>query len=126
MGTKKPGPGDGKTPSVFSEDLLTVNIDRDIGVPDTVSDEAEIEGSGFVRATEESMKHVVPGCFVMIQMNQAYVWAEILAINGDTIVGRLHSELSKSPQSAAAPPTKAVFFRFNQVKALGCERYCWC
>jgi len=126
MGTKKSDQDGGVIPSVFREELLTVNIDSDIGVPDKVTDEAEIESSGFVRATEEGLKHLAPGCFVMIHMNQAYVWAEILAINGDAVVGRLHNELSTSHAPAGLPPTKAVFFRLDQIKALGCERYCWC
>ena len=113
-------------PSVFYEDLLTVNVDRKIEAPIEISDEADIELLGFVPATEEGLKHVVPGCFVLVQVAEGYCWAEIMAITGETVLGRRHGELSNYVCPIECDTDKAIFFRRDQIKALGCERYCWC
>lgn len=124
---KKTSDSHGKhTSSVFDEELLTVNIDRHVGEPAIIADETDIEHQGFVPATPEGLNHLVPGCFVLIRLSDGYLWAEILAINGDTLVGRLHAELSNSTGPVNSSPSKAVFFRREQIRALGCERYCWC
>jgi len=126
MGKKPSDPHDGSIPSVYGEELLTVNIDQNPGELARITEEADIERNGFVPATEEGLKHLAPGCYVLIRLDDSFSWAEILAINGETVVGRLHGELSKRSRPDKHPSSRAVYFRREQIEALGCERYCWC
>jgi len=116
----------GKLPDVFGEDLLTVNVDSRISEVQHIDSEAELESSGFELPTPDNLKHVVTGCYVLVRDKEALYWAEVLAINGETVVGRTHGELSKNKPASGPVPTRAVFFKFDQVKALGCDRYCSC
>lgn len=129
MGNRKNEPSDqhgADASAVFDDDLLTMNVHRKIDVPAEIADEADIERLGFVPATAEGLQHVVPGCFVLVRLAEGYCWAEVLAITGETVLGRRHGELSNYVCPVECNSDKAIFFRREHIKALGCERYCWC
>jgi hypothetical protein len=113
-------------PPVLEEDFLA--LDESGRAPDPVSriKMADTDGAGFVPATEESLGHLTPGCFVLFRSCDAFCWAEIVSIEGNAIGGRLHSELSSNGCVRLHDGTDTVNFRREQIKALGCERYCWC
>jgi hypothetical protein len=53
-------------------------------------------------------------------------WVEISRIEGDTISGRLHHELSNAACLVQHEYGEVASFGRDQITSLGCDRYCWC
>jgi hypothetical protein len=76
--------------------------------------------------TEEDLGHVAPGCFVRVGSGDTSYWVEIGQIEGVTISGIVHPELSTSLCVINHDSCEIARFSRNQITALGCDRYCWC
>lgn len=115
-------------PPVSEEDFLALETADSAATPAPVAgiDEAEIERAGFAPATAETLRHLMPGCFVLALIDDAYCWAEVESVEGEKIGARLHNELMQSTCLVRHHTPQSVFFHRDQIKALGCERYCWC
>jgi len=126
MGAERMADVDGDVLSGSEEDFQALDSVRATPAPDTGNDPVDIERSGFVPATEEHLHHVAPGCFVLVLTDGSYCWAEVVSVEGERIGARLHNELSSSPCQNQQPTAGTVFFPRERIRALGCERYCWC
>ncbi|HCU53471.1 MAG TPA: hypothetical protein DIC36_04040 [Gammaproteobacteria bacterium] len=80
----------------------------------------------FPAPTKEDLNHLAPGCFVRIGLGDAAYWVEIGKINGVTISGMVHPELSGTLCLIDHDSCEIARFSRDQVTALGCDRYCWC
>jgi hypothetical protein len=76
--------------------------------------------------SEEDLSHIVPGCFVRVGSGETSYWVEIGQIEGTTISGMVHPELSTSLCVIDHDSCEIARFRRDQITALGCDRYCWC
>jgi hypothetical protein len=90
------------------------------------TNEADLASAGFVPATAENLEHVAPGCFVLVEREHSFCWAEVVMIDGDQVGGRLHNELSESICPKQARAGDVTWFARDAIRAMGCERYCWC
>jgi hypothetical protein len=81
---------------------------------------------GFVAVTEDALSHLAPGCFVLVGSGEMSYWVEIGRIEGNLISGMVHPELSDSLCLIQHDYCELARFRRDQIKALGCDRYCWC
>ena len=126
MGIKQMVDVDGDFLSGSEEDFQALDPVRSTPAADTGIDPVDIAHSGFVPATAEQLRHVAPGCFVLVLMDGSYCWAEVVSVEGGWIGGRLHNELSSSPCPNQQPTAATVYFHRQRIRALGCERYCWC
>lgn len=81
---------------------------------------------GFATVTEEDLGHLAPGCFVQVGMGESSYWVEIGMIEGVSISGIVHPELSSSLCLIEHGSSEIVRFSRDQITALGCDRYCWC
>ena len=63
---------------------------------------------------------------MLVLTDGSYCWAEVVSVEGERIGARLHNELSSSPCQNQQPTAGTVFFPRERIRALGCERYCWC
>lgn len=97
-------------------------------VTDVVRVEGEGEGEGQHpdSVTEEELGHIAPGCFVRVRSGDTSYWVEIGQIEGATISGMVHPELSTSICVISHDSCEIARFSRNQITALGCDRYCWC
>lgn len=126
MGTK---PSDDRVTDFVSDveaDLLALEQTDYAAVPPAAIDEADIERAGFAPATAENLSHLAPGCFVLILTDGVYCWSEVMSVEDQIIGGRLHNELSSTTCLVHNHTAETVFFHRDQIRALGCERYCWC
>ena len=87
---------------------------------------ANVEGAGFAPATEENLSHLEAGCFVLVARADVYCWAEVVSVDGKTISVRLHNELSTTTCLQQHHRLEITQFHRDEIKALGCDRYCWC
>lgn len=126
MGAKRRDDLGGDFPPVSEEDFVALDAAGPTTAPAAGIDDTDIERSGFVPATAENLNHLAPGCFVLMLTDDVYCWAEVVSIDGERIGGRLHNELSTSTCLIRHHTAETVFFHRDQIKALGCERYCWC
>jgi hypothetical protein len=102
-------------------DLTTSTLERTLDANETD------EGSkGFVAATEDNLSHIAPGCFVLVGSGQESCWVEIGRIEGETVSGIAHPELSNSLCLVQHDYCEIASFSRDQITALGCDRYCWC
>jgi hypothetical protein len=76
--------------------------------------------------TEEELGHLAPGCFVQVGFGETAYWVEVGQIEGGTISGMVHPELSNSLCVINHDSCEIARFSRNQITALGCDRYCWC
>jgi hypothetical protein len=74
----------------------------------------------------EDLGHVAPGCYVQFGTHGMRCWMEITRVEGDTLSGRIHQELSNPICLIEYCNAGIVSVRRDQVTALGCDRYCWC
>lgn len=81
---------------------------------------------GFVSVSEEGLSHLAPGCFVLVRSGENSYWVEIGRIEGDTISGMVHPELSNALCLIQHDYCEIASFQRDQITALGCDRYCWC
>ena len=88
--------------------------------------ETSIESAGFAPATEENLSHLEAGCFVLVQRDDVYCWAEVVSVDGKTISGRLHNELSTTTCLEEHHRLDITQFHRDQIRAMGCDRYCSC
>jgi hypothetical protein len=112
-----------------------VAADDDFGSLDQTKYTMEIGGTlnanktgedHFPAPTEEDLNHLAPGCFVRIGLGDSAYWVEIGKINGVTISGMVHPELSGTLCLIDHDSCEIARFSRDQVTALGCDRYCWC
>ena len=97
---------------VFGSTTGVAILDEEVEHPDAV--------------TEEDLGHVAPGCFVRVGSGDASYWVEIGQIEGVTISGIVHPELSTSLCVINHDSCETARFSRDQITALGCDRYCWC
>ena len=132
MGTKQIADVDGDLLSGSEEEFQALDSapSAPAPTPDIEDDPAEIERSGFAPADEEHLSHLGPGCFVLVLTDGSFCWAEVVSVEGEWVSGQLHNELSTSPcqsqQSTPGTGAGTVFFHRERIRAMGCERYCWC
>lgn len=96
-----------------------------LGNPTNANEDGE-RTEGFPAVTEEDLGHLAPGCFVQVGLGDASYWVEIGRIEGDTISGMVHPELSTSLCLIDHDSCEVARFNRDQITALGCDRYCWC
>jgi len=95
-------------------------------VSTTNANKAGEENARLHALTEEEYGHLAPGCFVQVGSGEASYWVEIGQIEGVTISGMVHPELSASLCLIEHGPCEVARFSRDQITALGCDRYCWC
>jgi hypothetical protein len=101
---------------------LTCNVSGN----STIANEAAQSSKGFPAVTEEDLNHLAPGCFVQVGLGESSYWVEIGRIDGVTISGMVHPELSSSLCLIDHDSCEVARFSRDQITALGCDRYCWC
>lgn len=74
---------------------------------------------------QAALENLGPGCFVKVKLGENCFWAEITHKNGRSAGGYIHRELATSACRNALA-VHEVAFDEDQVKELGCEKYCWC
>jgi hypothetical protein len=74
----------------------------------------------------EELAHLVPGCFVQVGSGESSYWVEVGLIEGNSISGMVHPELSSSLCIINHDTCEIARFSRDQITALGCDRYCWC
>lgn len=125
MGVKRPGESDSDLAAVDADDL---NYLDDMG--NVVSRRSASAGDAgnpdSVVLTPEDLGHVAPGCFVQFGTNGMRCWIEICQIEGQTVSGKFHPELSNPICLIEHYNADIVSIRRDQITALGCDRYCWC
>ena len=87
---------------------------------------SEQEGARPSTVTEEELGHLAPGCFVQVGSGDTSYWVEVGQIEGATISGMVHPELSGSLCVIDHDSCEVARFSRDQITALGCDRYCWC
>ena len=121
-------------PGEGSECLATVTeVELNLAYPrsnalESPTDVVKVAGEGIHldTVTEEELSHVAPGCFVRVGSGETSYWVEIGQIEGGTISGMVHPELSTSLCVIDHDSCEVARFNRNQITALGCDRYCWC
>ncbi|WP_455204802.1 hypothetical protein [Kaarinaea lacus] len=80
----------------------------------------------FPVPTEEQLENLGAGCFVQIAENNNFVWVEIDGEEGELLTGIVHPELDASKGQSGHNNSDRVSFSREQVKYVGCDRYCFC
>lgn len=81
---------------------------------------------GFIVPSQLQLDHLMAGCFVRIQDNDANYWVEVEDVVHGGLVGVIHAELDSIGISRALQDKASVCFQREQVTHVGCERYCFC
>lgn len=119
-------PDEDNTPAAADVDLNHLDLTgNELGDAVNVNEAGE-GNQGFVAATEENLGRLAPGCFVRFGSGGMSCWAEIGRVEGDTISGRLHHELSNSPCLIQHDYSDVASISRDQITTLGCDRYFWC
>ncbi len=125
MGVKKPGESD--------HDLAAIGEDEFDGLDDVGNAASRritrtaVEGDRESAAVSaEDLDHLAPGCFAQFGTDGMRCWIEISGIEGHTISGKFHPELSNPICLIEYCNADVVSIRRDQITALGCDRYCWC
>ena len=126
MGNKLDSSADHGDLSVTNADFLEFEFDVHSMETDKTTDKADIEIAGFTPATEQNLNHLDAGCFVLVLRDDVYCWAEVVSIEGNTVNGYLNNELSTTACKQEHHKLEITQFYRDQIKALGCDRYCWC
>jgi len=134
MGVDKIGKANKDFAAGYAAGLAAAEAD-DLDYLDLVSSAPEDAAPASVTAeehkestalTEEELSHLAPGCFVQVGFGDTSYWVEIGQIEGATISGMLHPELSSSLCLIDHNSCEIARFSRDQITALGCNRYCWC
>jgi len=134
MGVDKAGKGNKDFAAGFAagfatareEDFSYLDLTSNVSGSTTIAIEAGERNQGFPAVTEEDLGHLAPGCFVQVGLGDASYWVEIGRIEGVTISGMVHPELSTSLCLIDHDSCEVARFSRDQITALGCDRYCWC
>lgn len=105
---------------------LALEDDDDSMVSSAQIDKTALESDGFTPASEENLSRLEVGCFVLVLRDDVYCWAEVVSVEDDTINGRLNNELSVTVCMVEHHTLEITPFHRDQIKAMGCDRYCWC
>ena len=108
------------------EDFSYLDLTSNVSGNTAVVIEAGEGNEELPTVTEEGLIHLAPGCFVQVGLGEASYWVEIGRIEGVTISGMVHPELSGSLCLIDHDSCEIACFSRDQITALGCDRYCWC
>ena len=76
--------------------------------------------------TEDQLENLAAGCFVRITDAAGCVWVEIDGEENGLLTGVAHPELSSGDCRCSHTAHDRVRFSREQVKYVGCDRYCFC
>jgi len=134
MGVDKAGEGSKDFAAGFAADVAAAR-DDDFNYLDQTSsasgsDAKDVESAevnvAFPALTAEELGHLAPGCFVQVGLGESSYWVEIGQIDGATISGMVHPELTSTLCLIDHDSCEVARFSRDQITALGCDRYCWC
>jgi hypothetical protein len=80
----------------------------------------------FPVPTQEQLENLGAGCFVRILNHADCYWVEIDGEEGGLLTGVIHPELASSDCECSHEANERVQFSRDQVKYVGCDRYCFC
>jgi len=115
----------GVSPEI-DEDFFTARGAPPAPEPTAVEPPPHTVLDGFMLPTPDKLRDLEPGCFVLYQTCEISCWAEVLGIEQGLIRARLHPELSVGECQSRAATDGTATFGLDAIRALGCERYCWC
>ena len=108
------------------EDFSYLDLTSNVSGNTAIAIEAGEGTEELPAVTAEDLIHLAPGCFVQVGLGEASYWVEIGLIEGATISGMVHPELSSSLCLIDHDSCEVARFSRDQITALGCDRYCWC
>jgi hypothetical protein len=86
-----------------------------------------IAEDGFVKLSEENLDEVGPGCFVLKEgPGESCCWVEVLSMNNFDYECVARPALSANHNHGNISEGEQVTVKREQIKALGCDRYCFC
>jgi len=74
----------------------------------------------------DELANLGPGCYVEVKDGNNKYWAEIQAINNESITGLIHYELENSIDESVDKTRPTSEFNKDQIVNLGCDNYCFC
>jgi hypothetical protein len=80
----------------------------------------------FPVPTEDQLDNLGAGCFVRINEDKDCFWVEIDGEEGGLLTGIVHPELASGDCECSRESNERVAFSREQVKFVGCDRYCFC
>lgn len=80
----------------------------------------------FEVPSEDQLENLAAGCFVRITDPDGCVWVEIDGEENGLLTGVVHPELASSDCQCSHAENQRVQFSREQVKYVGCDRYCFC
>ena len=81
----------------------------------------------FPIPTEEQLENLGAGCFVQINQEHNCYWVEIDGEgDGGELTGLIHPELGDEECKSCGKQPSRVSFNREQVKYVGCDRFCFC
>lgn len=80
----------------------------------------------FAVPTEDQIENLGAGCFVRIGENRDCFWVEIDGEEDGLLTGIVHPELASEDCQCSRTTNERVSFDRDQVKFVGCDRYCFC
>ncbi|MDH5328091.1 MAG: hypothetical protein OEZ68_19410 [Gammaproteobacteria bacterium] len=80
----------------------------------------------FPKPTELQLENLGSGCFVQINDAQTCYWVEIDGEDEGKLTGMTHPELGDEQCRACESKPSRVQFSRDQVKYVGCDRFCFC
>jgi hypothetical protein len=80
----------------------------------------------FAVPTEDQLENLGAGCFVRISEANECAWVEIDGEEGGLLTGIVHPELASEDCQCSCAANQRVSFNRDQVKFVGCDRYCFC
>jgi len=76
--------------------------------------------------TEDQLQNLASGCFVRVAGNSGCFWVEVDGEEDGLLTGIVHLELASSDCRCSQVNAERVRFSRDQVKYVGCDRYCFC
>jgi hypothetical protein len=80
----------------------------------------------FPVPTEDQLENLGAGCFVRIVDQSDCFWVEIDGEDSGMLTGMVHPELATNDCTTSRTTKERIYFRREQVKFVGCDRYCFC
>ena len=80
----------------------------------------------FPVPNEEQLDNLGAGCFVQVSDEKQCYWVEIDGEEGGLLTGIVHPELADEGCQVKHTTNSRVSFSRDQVKYVGCDRYCFC
>lgn len=80
----------------------------------------------FQVPTEEQLENLGAGCFVRIDDDTDCFWVEIDGEEDGLLMGVVHPELASSDCPCSRAVNERVRFGRDQIRYVGCDRYCFC